>query len=423
MKKLSSKNLAWESFRKFFLSNYFSVSYLIKAFFIAFCLSAFIYSSYFNMTLLWLNSLLAVGGFYLLIGTNRIIWFWSGFFIGLFWFYWISLSFIYYDLALLIPLIILCVALCYGLLFWIIGRFGYTAFVQAFMFFSLSYIAPFGFNWFKPELILLKTYFSTDTLYFALFLGGIALFKTLPKYYKIMGVGLVLISIPLHTSSVNQPLLPVSIPAMHIEQSKRWDKAYQHDAIMLNFSLIENAIAKGDILIILPESAFPLYLNLEKELILQLKEYSKKIAIVAGSLTYENEKFYNSSYLFTKGEMHIAHKVVLVPFGEEVPFPDFIVTFINRIFFDGAQDYQKAKEPQDFTIEGMRFRSAICFEATTDLLYQGKPKQMIAISNNAWFTPSIEPTLQHLLLELYARKYHTVIYHSANSGISGIILP
>ncbi|MDD2384868.1 MAG: apolipoprotein N-acyltransferase [Sulfurospirillaceae bacterium] len=423
MKKLSSKNLAWESFRKIFLSNYFSVTYLIKAFFIAFCLSAFIYSAYFEITSFVLNSLLAVIGFYLLIGENRIVWFWSGFFIGLLWFYWISFSFVYYDLDYLIPLIILGVALSYGLLFWVIGRLSTNAFVQTVLLFSLSYIAPFGFNWFKPELILLNTYFSPNTLLFALFLNGITLVKTVPNYYKFIGIAMILFSFHMPHVPTQQTSLHVNIPSMHIEQSKRWDKAYQHDAIMLNFSLIEEAIKKGDSLIILPESAFPLYLNRENQLIAKLKMYSTQIAIVAGSLTYENENFYNSSYLFTQGEMQIAHKVILVPFGEEIPFPALITNFINRIFFDGAKDYQKAKEPQDFTISGEIFRSAICFEATTDLLYQGKPKQMIAISNNAWFTPSIEPTLQHLLLQLYARKYNTIIYHSANAGISGVIVP
>lgn len=357
------------------------------------------------------------------MGENRIVWFWSGFFIGLLWFYWISFSFVYYDLSYLIPLIILGIAFVYGALFWIIGRLTHYALAQAFMLFALSYIAPFGFNWFKPELVLLNTYFSTNMLFFALFLIGIILLKITPKYYKITGMALILFTLYAPPTVSTQPPLHVNIPTLQIEQSKRWDKAYQNEAIMLNFTLIEKAIANKDSLIILPESAFPLYLNKEEALIAELKAYSEKIAIVAGSLTYENEDFYNSSYLFDKGEMHIAHKVILVPFGEEVPFPEFIVTFINRIFFDGAKDYQKAKEPQNFTILGEVFRSAICFEATTDLLYQGKPKQMIAISNNAWFTPSIEPTLQHLLLQLYARKYNTIIYHSANAGISGVIVP
>lgn len=210
---------------------------------------------------------------------------------------------------------------------------------------------------------------------------------------------------------------------MNIPQSQRWDKQYQKEAIELNFSLIEQAIAKGKELIILPESAFPLYLNQQQALIDELKNYSKHIAIVTGSLTYENDNFFNSAYFFQNGEVQVAHKIVLVPFGEEVPFPEFINTLVNKIFFDGAKDYQKAKTPQDFIIKGLPFRNAICFEATKDLLYSNNPKAMIAISNNAWFTPSTEQTLQNLLLRLYARKYKTVIYHSANSGISGIILP
>ena len=37
---------------------------------------------------------------------------------------------------------------------------------------------------------------------------------------------------------------------------------------------------------------------------------------------------------------------------------------------------------------------------------------MIVISNNAWFTPSIEPILQKQLLRYYAKKYGISIYHS-----------
>ena len=46
---------------------------------------------------------------------------------------------------------------------------------------------------------------------------------------------------------------------------------------------------------------------------------------------------------------------------------------------------------------------------------------VIAMSNNAWFTPSIEPTLQKLLMRFYARKNGVTIYHSANYKGTGII--
>ena len=49
------------------------------------------------------------------------------------------------------------------------------------------------------------------------------------------------------------------------------------------------------------------------------------------------------------------------------------------------------------------------------------PKQMIVLSNNGWFTPSIEPTLQRLLLQYYSKKYGTSIYHSVNMSPSYMI--
>ena len=406
------------------LDIYFTRIYIIKAFVIALLLSAFIYLSYFEMTFRPLNSLLAMVGFYLLLGENRMVWFWSGLFIGIMWFYWISFSFVYYDLSFMIPFVILGVALTYAILFWIIGRVGHSIYVQLPLLFGVSFIDPFGFNWLKLELTLIDTYFSTTQLSFALFLSGLTLLKALPKWFKILSLLPLLAALYHTTPTVTLPQMDVALPIMHIPQSQRWDAKYQQEAIDLNFGLIEDAISENKALIIFPESAFPLYLNRAPRLIEALKTYSQQITIVAGSLTYEeNQGFFNSSYLFQKGEMQIAHKIILVPFGEEIPFPSFIVDIINQLFFDGAKDYQKAKSPQDFLIDGISFRSAICYEGTNPTLFEGNPKQMIVISNNAWFSPSIEQTLQYLLLRLYANKYQTVIYHSANSGKSGVITP
>ena len=406
------------------LDIYFTRIYIIKAFVIALLLSAFIYLSYFGMVFRPLNSLLAMLGFYLLLGENRIVWFWSGLFIGIMWFYWISFSFVYYDLRFMIPFVIFGVAITYAILFWLIGRIGYSIYLQLPLLFGVSFIDPFGFNWLKLELTLIDTYFSTSQLSFALFLSGLTLLKVLPKKFKILAL-IPLLGALYHTTPQSvPPKIDVALPIMNIPQSQRWDAAYQQKAIDLNFALIEEAIAQHKALIIFPESAFPLYLNKASRLIEELKTYSEKITIVAGALTYEEDQgFFNSSYLFQKGQMQIAHKIILVPFGEEIPFPSFIVDIINQLFFDGAKDYQKAKVPQDFLIDGIPFRSAICYEGTNSKLFEDNPKQMIVISNNAWFSPSIEQTLQYLLLRLYAKKYQTVIYHSANSGKSGVIIP
>ena len=128
--------------------------------------------------------------------------------------------------------------------------------------------------------------------------------------------------------------------------------------------------------------------------------------------------------MFDKGDIKVAHKVVLVPFGEAVPLPAKIRDIINDTFYGGAKDYETAKEATTFTIKGEKFRNAICYEATTDKVYENlDTNYVIATSNNAWFTPSIEPTLQKLLLKYYAKKYNLVIYSVTNKSKSGIITP
>ena len=253
------------------LDIYFTRIYIIKAFVIALLLSTFIYLSYFEMTFRPLNSLLAMVGFYLLLGENRMVWFWSGLFIGIMWFYWISFSFVYYDLSFMIPFVILGVALTYAILFWIIGRVGHSIYVQLPLLFGVSFIDPFGFNWLKLELTLIDTYFSTTQLSFALFLSGLTLLKALPKWFKILSL-LPLLGALYHTTpTVKLPQMDVALPVMHIPQSQRWDAKYQQEAIDLNFGLIEDAISEKKALIIFPESSFTLYLNRAPRLIEEFK--------------------------------------------------------------------------------------------------------------------------------------------------------
>jgi apolipoprotein N-acyltransferase len=94
---------------------------------------------------------------------------------------------------------------------------------------------------------------------------------------------------------------------------------------------------------------------------------------------------------------------------------------INNLFFDGAPDYVAAKNPIDYQVAGKTFRNAICYEACSEELYKGKPKNMIVISNNGWVSPSIEPTQQKILLQYYSKKYGTTIYHAVNMSDSYIV--
>jgi len=184
------------------------------------------------------------------------------------------------------------------------------------------------------------------------------------------------------------------------------------------YSNIDKAIMKKKSMIILPESVFPFFLNKERKILDVLLEKSNKITIIIGALYLDGKIHRNSTYILNKGRYQIANKVLLVPFGESNPLPEWAGKWINKVFFDGAIDYIASAKPTDFEVNGTIYRNAICYEATSDKLYEGNPKHMIVTSNNGWFNPSIEPSLQKLLLEFYSRKHGTTIYHSVNMSTS-----
>ncbi len=154
-----------------------------------------------------------------------------------------------------------------------------------------------------------------------------------------------------------------------------------------------------------------------------MQKRAKHISIVTGGLYWDGKTPRNSSYIFTNNTITVANKVVLVPFGESNPLPDFLSDWVNKVFYDGAVDYKASTKMTDYTIDGTTYRNAICFEATSEKLYEkdkeaNRPEQMIVLSNNGWFMPSIEPTLQKLLLQYYSKKYGTTIYHAVNMSES-----
>jgi len=369
---------------KFKLADYTSYK-ITKGFIVAFLLSLFIYLEYFGFESKFINTIFVLIAYYLLVTIDKKSLFFAGFFTGLFWFWWIGYSFIYYDLVYLIPFIVLFFAVAHGVFFWFTAIID-KVLVRIVILYLLTFFEPFGFNWFKLDLPLINTYFNT------------------------------------YESNLSMPNLKINMPSYNIPQDRKWDTRFVNEMIEINLKNIDNAIAKGDDVVILPETAFPLALNTEEKILEILKEKSKQISIVTGAISQNNNEYLNSTYLFENGSYTIANKVVLVPFGEEIPLPKFMVNFINDTFFDGASDYSKASNPTTFTIKGVKFRNAICYEATTDDIYQNLDTPfVIASSNNAWFTPSTQPTLQKLLLRYYAKKYGLVIYHATNKSQNMIV--
>lgn len=374
--------------------------------------------------------MLGLLGLYLLVGSNKKIWLLSGFFIALLWFWWILLSFRSYGMVWAIPVGTLMVAATYGFIFWLMALIAdkltkHTG-VPVAIFHSIwlllfSFIHPFGFDWFKPELIFIDSYIGIAKWQFAIVLGAVAIFKITKK-----PIFLLLIIFAYQAVQANAaeqtPINNIKLVTTNISVDMKWVESNQKSIAKLVFYEIDKAIKDKKEIIIFPESVFPLFLNLEPELLTKLQTKAKKIDMVIGALYWDENIPRNSTYVFANDKITVINKVVLVPFGEANPLPAWMGKMINRIFFkEGVLDYVASDVIGDYKLKSKTIRNAICYEATSEKLYKDDPRYMIAISNNGWFYPSIEPTLQQLLLKYYSLKYGTTIYHSINMSPSYVV--
>ncbi len=384
-----------------------------------------IYLDYlFNIVNPFINTIFGLLALYYILKSESKVWFWSGFFIGIFWFWWISLSFKNYGFMWAIPIGILLTALSYGIIFWIFAKISELISNEliGLIFKSLSllifsYIHPFGFDWFKMELIFTNSYLGVMKWQFLVILLSIAF-----AIYKRDTLILIFIIFAFPFDRYIQTELPdrkIEITNFNINVKDKWDMALQYRHIDMAISKIEDAIKQNKRVIIFPESLFALFLNKNPKLMTLLETLSNEITIIAGGLYIDGDNNpKNTTYIFKDGTFQIASKAVLVPFGEYNPLPSWLGDIINRIFFDGAPDYTPSLKITDYIIDGVKYRNAICYEGTSEKLYRDNPKNMILISNNGWVVPSVEPTLQKILLQYYSKRFGTTIYHSVNMSPS-----
>ena len=399
-------------------------NFIIKGLITAILLSAFIYLSYFNIEYRLIDTIFGLLGIYFLLTIPRKAMFIAGFLSGVLWFYWMIISLKYYDLIYLAPVLLLAIGVLYGFIFLLFTLYDKIYF-RLIAIFAFTFLGPFGFDWMKFELLFIDSYLGTSKEDFLLILVSLLMIAKLKKTKLLSIIPLLLAFSFENKTYIENPDIKISMPQVNLSQNLKWEKTYKEMILKNNFEYIDNAIHNKKDLIVLPETVFPLVLNKDEKVLTSLKNKSFEIDIIAGSLYLEKNQFYNVSYFISKGNVEIAKKVVLVPFGEEIPLPKFFVDLINDVFYEGAEDYSKAKVPTDFIINNQKFRSAICYEATNEKIYQNLNgvKYMIAISNNAWFTPSTQATLQKLLLRYYSKKYNITIFHSVNGSPNFIFKP
>ena len=207
------------------------------------------------------------------------------------------------------------------------------------------------------------------------------------------------------------------------------DKIYKKDLFETISNLTELSRHENIDLTIWPESALPILLEQNKETInLIVKNISTDSQLLVGNITYRDNSFRNSALLINNKSniQNIYNKVHLVPFGEFIPFKNFLsnIPFIKII--SGDIGFEKGQDIELVDTSVGKSRVAICYEIIFPEEINPYNKDLdliINITNDAWFGQSSGP-YQHLnIARIRAIEQGVPVLRSANTGISALIDP
>jgi len=227
--------------------------------------------------------------------------------------------------------------------------------------------------------------------------------------------------------------ISVAIVQPNVDPNQKWDYAFRNELFELMDSLHVAAIGLEPDFILWPESATPAYLRLSSHARrpIQKRVMKSKIPLLAGTVDRKTRgegvyDYYNGSlYLKPDGSLQIYHKIHLVPFGEYIPwtkqFP--VLKKLNL----GQGNFTPGDQYTLFAVDSVQFGNLICYESSMPHIsrrFVQKGARFLTVeTNDAWFGDTSGPYQHFELARLRAIELRKPIARSANTGISGIILP
>ncbi len=229
------------------------------------------------------------------------------------------------------------------------------------------------------------------------------------------------------------PHKKVAIVQGNIDQTKKWDPAYQISTIEKYLELSKTEPAKRPDLLVWPETAMPFYFDKHITLTKMVMQgiQSSATDTLLGSPAYTQKaqqvQYYNRAFL-VRSDGTVADtydKAHLVPFGEYVPLKRWL-PFLGKIV-EHVGDFSTGSVGDTLDWGKHKIGTLICYELIFPLLsraaVQNGAELLINITNDAWYGKTSAP-YQHFSMAVF-RSVETrrALVRSANTGISGFIDP
>jgi apolipoprotein N-acyltransferase len=185
------------------------------------------------------------------------------------------------------------------------------------------------------------------------------------------------------------------------------------------------AAASRPDLIVIPESALPVYWETSATLRRDLTELARSCdcAILFNDVDIEaNDRYYNAARLLTpRGMGEPYRKVHLVPFGEYVPLPR-IFFFVRQVSTE-IGEFSAADEPSVLRNDGLAVGVGVCYEILYPVLSWKQVRDganlLVTISNDSWYGAGGAQAQHFAGAVLRAVENERYLLRAAITGISG----
>jgi len=239
----------------------------------------------------------------------------------------------------------------------------------------------------------------------------------------------------------NEESVRVAVIQGNIDQGVKWNAAWIEQTLEKYESLSRDAAADGAQLIVWPETAVPGTLEYEPELRARIEALARDTgaALLVGGVGLELDAagrpvaYYDSAFQFgPDGRLRDRYdKTHLVPFGEYIPFQDWLGRILSAVARGIAQvGVQRGALPRAMAIalpgdREIRFGTPVCYELLfPDLVRRyaaDGARALLAITNDAWYGRTGAPYQFLAITELRAAETRLAIARAANTGVSAFI--
>lgn len=241
------------------------------------------------------------------------------------------------------------------------------------------------------------------------------------------------------TKPAGDPMI-VSMLQGNVSQLTKWDKAYRSANIQAYLDLM-NADNFPDVershLVIWPETALPDFYHFAKDdVLVPLQGWAQDSGtdLLVGGFYYnrEQEQVFNAIMAIGKGydvekSLQTADGVYgkqhLVPFSEYIPFLKYL-RFLEKIVKLPYDNVTPWEGTNTLMVAGQPMRMSVCYEdAYGEEMIEGLPEatMLVNVSNDGWFTGSIEPAQHAELARMRALETGRFLLRATNNGVSEIV--